>query len=296
MGSKSSRPGWLKGKGALAAIILVIIVIVSSVGAYVLLDDDDIIFDGGRSVKTGDLVRVNYIGMLPNGQVFDTSLYSVAIDNVTYPKSLFFGFRGDQSKYSTLNFTVGQGQMIDGFETGVLGMKVGETRTIVIPVEDAYGPANESKITTMNLTESVPMYKEMSVDDFEAYFGETPTSNKLYTDPNHGWQVWTTNVDKKTVRMQNMATDGATYRAHASPTDPSYGWNITVNIDNTNQMIIVHHDLDSSSAMAVKGMDGVSGRLYVKSVDEAAGTAVIDRNNQILGQDLTFTITLVSIG
>lgn len=289
MGSKSSKPGWLKGRGTLVAIILVIILIASSVGAFVLMDN-------GRTVQTGDLVRVNYVGKLPNGQVFDTSLYSVATDNATYPKSLFFGYRGSESKYTTLNFTVGKGDMIDGFETGVLGMKVGETRTIVIPVKDAYGPANESKITTMNLTETVPLYKEMSVDDFEAYFGEAPTSNKLYTDPNYGWQVSTTNVDKKVVRMQNLPTDGASYRAHASSSDPSYGWNITVDVDSTNQTIIVHHLLDASSAMSVKGMDGVSGRLYVKSVDEAAGTAVIDRNNQVLGQDLTFTITLVSIG
>lgn len=273
----------------MAALILVIIVIASSAGAYVLMDN-------GRAVQSGDLVRVNYIGKLPNGQVFDTSLYSVATDNTTYPKSLFFGFRGDESKYSTLNFTVGKGDMIDGFETGVLGMKVGETKTIVIPVEDAYGPANESKITTMNLTETVPIYKEMGVDDFEVYFGEAPTRNKMYTDPNYGWTVVPTNVDSTTARIQILATDGATYRAHASSTDPSYGWDITADVDNANQTITVHHHLDSSSAMSVKGMDGVSGRLYIKSVDEAAGTAVVDRNNQVLGQDLTFIITLVSIG
>lgn len=289
MGSKSSRPGWLKGKGALAAVILVIVVIASSVGAYVLMDS-------GRTVQSGDLVRVNYVGKLPNGQVFDTSLYSVAIDNATYPKSLFFSFRGDQGKYSTLNFTVGNGRMIPGFENAVLGMKVGETKTVVIPMKDAYGPANESKITTMNLTETVPIYKEMSIDAFKAYFGEAPTRGKLYTDLNYGWQVYTTNVDSRVARIQNMPTDGATYRAFDRSSDPSYGWNITVDVDNVNQTITVHHLLDSSSAMKVKGFDETATRFFIRSVDEAAGIAVIDRNDQRLGQDLTFIITLVSIG
>lgn len=289
MGSKSSKPGWLHRKSFLAAIVLVIIVVASSAGAYVMMDN-------GKTVQSGDLVRVNYIGKLPNGQVFDTSLYSVATDNATYPKSLFFTYRGSESAYNTLNFTTGQGQMIEGFEKGMMGMKVGETKTIVISPEDAYGYANASKVSTLNLTETVPIQKTMTVSDFRAQFGEDPVSRKYYTDPTYGWTVWVSNADRSTVIVQNQAVDGATYRAYASSKDPSYGWNITTAVDETNQTITVHHLLDASSALAVKGIDGASAKLYVKSVDEAAGTAVIDRNNQIIGQELTFVITLVSIG
>lgn len=288
MASKSSKPGWLHRKGSLAAIVLVIIVVASSVGAYVLLDDS-------KTVKSGDFIKVNYIGKLPNGQVFDTSLYSVATDNTTYPKSLFFSYRGNESSYYTLNFTVGGGYMIEGFENGVMGMKVGETKTFVVTPDDAYGYANESKVTTLNLTETIPVYKDMTVDEFEAYYGKTPTSFTLYTDPNYEWTVYTGMVDGTTVRVQNMPDNGSTYRAFASSSDPSYGWNVTVEYDGAGN-IIIHHDLDASSAMSVKGIDESSTKFYVKSVDEAAGTAVLDRNNQIIGQDLTFTVTVVSIG
>jgi FKBP-type peptidyl-prolyl cis-trans isomerase 2 len=103
-------------------------------------------------------------------------------------------------------------------------------------------------------------------------------------------------VDGSSVRVQNMPTDGEIYRAFASSSDSSYGWNITVDVDDTNQTFTIHHQLDASSALSVKGIDETSTKFYVKSVDEAAGTAVIDRNNQIIGQDLTFVVTLVSIG
>jgi FKBP-type peptidyl-prolyl cis-trans isomerase 2 len=272
----------------LAAVVLVIIVVASSVGAFLLMDS-------GKAVQSGDLVRVNYIGKLPNGEVFDTSLYSVAVDNTTYPKSLFFSYRGNASTYSTLNFTVGQDAMIDGFENGVLGMKVGETKTIVITPEQAYGYANESKVSTLNLTETMPVYKDMSVDAFKDYYGETPTSFTLYTDPNYGWSVYTYNVDSSNVRVENRPVNGSTYHAFASSSDPSFGWSVTAEYDGSGN-IIIHHDLDASSAMSVKGIDETSTKFYVKSVDEAAGTAVIDRNNQILGQNLTFVITVVSIG
>lgn len=289
MGSKTSKPGRLRRKGTLAAIIVVVIVAASSIGAYAFLTD-------GRAATSGDLVRVDYIGKLPNGQVFDTSLYSVAVDNATYPKSLFFNFRGNQSTYGTLNFTVGKGQMIPGFEKGVLGMKVGETKTLIIPVEQAYGQANASKITAMNLTETIPANKQMSVDEFRSYFGVAPSPFTLYTDPNYGWTVYTGLVDSSKVMVQNQPVNGSVYRAFDSPSDPSYGWNVTAVYDAGGENIIIHHHLDASSAMTVKGIDEAKTKFYVKSVDEAAGTAMIDRNNQIVGQELTFIVTLVSIG
>ena len=218
------------------------------------------------------------------------------MDNATYPKSLFFNFRGDESTYGTLNFTVGKGQMIPGFEKGVLGMKVGETKTLVIPVEQAYGQANESKITAMNLTETIPANKQMGVDEFRSYFGVAPSQFTLYTDPNYGWTVYTGLVDSSKVMVQNQPVNGSVYHAFGSPSDPSYGWNVTAEYDASGENIVLRHHLNASSAMSVKGIDEARTKFYVKSVDETAGTAIIDRNNQILGVELTFIVTLISIG
>lgn len=67
--------------------------------------------------KLGDTVRVNYTGRLDDGTVFDSSLRS-----------------------GPLEFTIGDGQLIPGFENAVIGMTPGETKTQKIPAEEAYGP------------------------------------------------------------------------------------------------------------------------------------------------------------
>ncbi|HPQ68581.1 MAG TPA: peptidylprolyl isomerase [bacterium] len=74
-------------------------------------------------VKNGDTVKVHYTGRLTNGEQFDSS-------------------RGGEP----LAFTVGEQQVIAGFEEGVLGMEVGDTKTINIPPEKAYGAKSEDLI------------------------------------------------------------------------------------------------------------------------------------------------------
>ncbi|WP_292521635.1 peptidylprolyl isomerase [Methanoculleus sp.] len=80
---------------------------------------------GGETVqvKPGDTVKVHYTGTFENGTVFDTS-----------------------SGGEPLEFTVGGGRVIPGFDAGVLGMRVGETKTVHIPADQAYGPYREELV------------------------------------------------------------------------------------------------------------------------------------------------------
>jgi len=72
----------------------------------------------GESPKTGQSLTMKYRGYLLNGTVFD-----------------------DSDMHKPLEFQVGRGQLIPGFDSQALQMKVGEKRTIIIPPELAYGPA-----------------------------------------------------------------------------------------------------------------------------------------------------------
>ena len=67
--------------------------------------------------KTGDTVKVHYTGKLDDGTVFDTS-----------------------AEQEPLEFIVGEGQVIPGFESAVIGMNTGEIKTTHIVADDAYGP------------------------------------------------------------------------------------------------------------------------------------------------------------
>jgi peptidylprolyl isomerase len=113
--------------------------ITDSVGADAELKKlvvDDVRIGSGASVETGDTVTVHYIGTLRDGTKFDDSYV-----------------RGEP-----FTFTVGEGMVIRGWDEGLVGMKKGGERILVIPAELAYGnrevgpiPANSPLIFKVEL-------------------------------------------------------------------------------------------------------------------------------------------------
>ena len=97
--------------------------------------------------KPGDTVQVHYTGTLGDGTVFDSS-----------------------AGRTPLEFTVGSGQVIKGFDEGVAGMNPGEKKTIDIPMEDGYGPSNEEMIFTLDRTDiptDIPLEMGMTLNMHE---------------------------------------------------------------------------------------------------------------------------------
>lgn len=77
-------------------------------------------------VKNGDTVKVHYHGKLTNGETFDSS-----------------------AGREPLEFEVGSGMVIKGFDDGVTGMELGDKKTINIPADEAYGQRNPEMIIEM---------------------------------------------------------------------------------------------------------------------------------------------------
>lgn len=79
------------------------------------------------TVESGDAIEVHYTGTLEDGEKFDSS----------------------RDRNQTLPFTVGAGQMIPGFDAGVVGMKVGESKVLTLSPAEGYGERDETKIQTI---------------------------------------------------------------------------------------------------------------------------------------------------
>ncbi len=97
---------------------------------------EEVVLGQGALVAPGDMLTVHYVGRLPNGQVFDSSL----------------------DRNTPIKFTVGRGQVIRGWDEGLLGMRVGGKRVITIAPDYAYGsqavgtiPANSTLIFEVEL-------------------------------------------------------------------------------------------------------------------------------------------------
>jgi len=77
--------------------------------------------------QSGDTVKVHYTGRLEDGQVFDTS-----------------------KKREPLELTVGQQQVIPGFERAVMQMEPGEAKTVKVPADEAYGPRRPELVVAVD--------------------------------------------------------------------------------------------------------------------------------------------------
>ena len=107
-----------------------------------------------KKVEKGDTVKVNYIGKLQDGTVFDTSILEEAKNAGIYNESRI---------YEPLTLKIGSGSTIPGFENGLVGMKEGETKTISIPPEQAYGPKDPNlTFTQAKILEEIPKTEEIT--------------------------------------------------------------------------------------------------------------------------------------
>lgn len=91
--------------------------------------------------KSGDKVKVHYTGKLEGGEVFDSSeCHESDCGCETGP----------------LEFVIGEGQVIPGFEQAIIGMNPGDTKTVVIPVDEAYGERIDEMVAVVDRSEIPP--------------------------------------------------------------------------------------------------------------------------------------------
>lgn len=123
------------------------------------------------TAKLGDTVKVHYKGTLEDGAVFDSS-----------------------ENMDPLEFTLGEGDVIPGFENAVLGMNTGETKTVIISPEEGYGDPDEELIMVVDRSEIPPeihpeigmVLKASAQDGSSTHIVITDISDKDVTlDGNH---------------------------------------------------------------------------------------------------------------
>jgi peptidylprolyl isomerase len=95
-----------------------------------------------RQAKHGDTVRVHYRGKLHDGSVFDASF-----------------------DREPLQFTIGGGQVIPGFEEAVVGMNPGDSKTTEVPAEGGFGPYREDMVVVVDKSQFGHLDQEPTVGD-----------------------------------------------------------------------------------------------------------------------------------
>jgi len=291
-------------------ILLVVLVIIGSgVGIGLLYEHNNPKSPTPiRTVQLGDNVTVDYTGSYATGpqtgRVFDTSLYSVETNNLTFPKSLQFHACGAPAQCVPIGFHVGpsapsggyvvSGESflppVTGFWQGLIGLPVGKAGTISIPPALGYGSDNAACFVTLPLSYTVAVLRPVAEAAFATeYPGVTATPGTEFTDPTFSWNDLVLSTNATSVVIENLPPVGWSV--------PSNSWPLMVtNVSAT--AITLRNELAPSQAGLVQGKASGSGlcssqNFIVSAVNTTANTFTENYNREVQGQTLVFVVSVV---
>ena len=271
---------------------------------------------GQRTVKPGDNVSVDYIGTLVDGKVFDTSIESVAKANDLFTRD---------REYTPLNFSVGKPGVIKGLSEGVVGMKVGETKTLTISPENGYGPVSPMKISVIPTIQEIPTKMsrviEVPIEEFEGTLGSGHKIGDIITLPNtdinmtiinitnnvslsynfkvgdkipYGlpWNVTVGSIDTKNITINHNVKKNETFQFQIDQFQKT-PWNTTVvNITSMNNIASMNITLRHNPIpdTVIQSMFGPPTKVHFNET-----SIIMDSNHELTGKTLIFNVTLRSI-
>jgi len=235
-------------------------------------------------VRPKSNIKVDYTGYLSSHEVFDTSVKAVGSDQAIAKSPSFKTPSG--GTYQPLAFTVSSDQMIKGFDAAVVGMGVGQSKTVRVPPAEGYG---KFETTRVNLTETFPMRYTIPGLNFTLTYGEDPFPNKVVVEPFWGWKVQVLSIDRDTVSLMTLPEMNSTLFP--------YGWETRVvevngSADGGVGRITVRHYPGTGGNATYRGM-----RAEVTTLSQSYADLSYNLNtgNVLATQDLYFSIRVVSI-
>ena len=270
-------------KSSIYATIIIVAMLAAGIGVY---EYQNYVYSGGKSpeiVKVGDKISVKYYGYIYYGgerRIFDTNIEEIAKDNATYPKTVSYKWSGN---FDLLTFTVGDGSMIKGFDEGVRGMRLQETKTIVVPPDKGY-PFSSDKVRNYYIEENVSIMQNLTLDGFQKRFGsQNPLENSVYRDKIYGWDSLVLYVSgpKNLVTIMNEPTVGKTYQPYENIAD------FKVKVEKIeNGMITIRYVIGKIPILMPNG--GI-----IDEVNEDSFR--VNYNKEVAGKTLYFVVTIEEI-
>ena len=271
--------------------------------------------EGSAVVEMGDKVQVDYTGKLPDGTVFDTSDPEVAKSAGVYQEG---------RPYQPLPVVMGAQSVIKGFEDGLLGMKVGDSKTLTIPPENGYGPSDPTKIDVVpqlddiSATQTFDREIEVPAIQFNMTFGtendvgdtvtvpdspinltiiEIGDTIKLSYDMEVGdmieggqalWPDEVIEVNSSHIVVRHNVEVGNIIQFPESP------WNSTVLEVTETNITLQHNPIPDTTVYITKqtmfGPQQVPVQVHFNETD-----IVLDSNHFLAGKTLTFEVEVVAI-
>jgi peptidylprolyl isomerase len=240
-----------------AALIIIAVAAIAAVLIFMTPSGNLFTTAGRAPVKAGDAIQIAYTGWLENGSVFDSGNFS---------------------------FSVGANEAIPGVDEAVIGMRVGETKTVTIPPDKAYGYYDENKIFDIPVDETLNRTESMDIATFNQTFGEQPEMNKMYQVEGMAWKMKVISVQNDTIKLSHEPEDGLVFDLKDYVGNVYGKATVSVNGDT----IRIHSTYIRGSTVLT-----VFGQGKIVDINETAMR--MDFNHPLASQTLKFEIKLLNM-
>jgi FKBP-type peptidyl-prolyl cis-trans isomerase 2 len=244
----------------------------------------EVVAPGQGDARPQDIVEVDYIGFLDDGEIFDTSIADIGRNN-NLPKSSEWQGHGDT--YKPMLVTLDTHSVVDGFNDGIKGLEIGQSRTVLVPPEEGYAVFIN---VTIPKTEKVPMVLQMTWNEFVNTYGETPAENMVVKDKYWNWSVQV--IDLEGTNVTAMVNPQGLMNRTVNP----YGWDSKiVSIDSLANggkgEIVVEHKYSPGVNVTYRGKNGH----VVEETDTGIKIRYNDSTSPLSTKNMWFHIILVKI-
>ncbi|HRI35540.1 MAG TPA: FKBP-type peptidyl-prolyl cis-trans isomerase [bacterium] len=254
-------------------------------------------------VDAGDEITVDYVGTLDDGTVFDTSIQERAQQAGVYQTA---------RAYEPLRFTVGQGQMIAGFDRAVVGMELGETKTFTIPAKDAYGEAMIEETVSRDriadtITQEVPkedladrIVRTFPKEFFANSSGALVPGGQIQIAAGMNAEVVTVGDTDVTIAIDNTESPFYGKPIQVGMTGSYQGNEITVKEETASGYLLAIENRSSpfygkTLAVGLSGATTDGMTLTITALTDSEATIAVPNQHELAGKDLTFEVTIRSI-
>lgn len=225
-------------------------------------------------LESGDFVTMDFtVTVKETGEVFATTYADVAQNPDVEKTEMFIA----PDNYEPLSFTIGAGQIFPALERGMMGMKIGDTKTISLAPKDAYGEWAQGNITTRQRTVVLPRFTTSPFSDFVEASGKEPELDD--TIPlNYNWTARVANISEENITLRIETNNITSIKTE-------YGI-ATVTSNDTH----ITTTLTPEIGVVVVTSEGVG---IITGSNETHFT--VDRNHPLAGKTLLFEVTVKDI-
>ncbi|MBN2043132.1 MAG: FKBP-type peptidyl-prolyl cis-trans isomerase [Candidatus Aenigmarchaeota archaeon] len=231
---------------------VLIIIIIAAIAALIIFVGLETV--GGTPVKIGDNVTVYYFVETPEK---------------------------DFNNSGEFTFLVGSGQVIDGFDSNVIGMVKGGEKSFTLTPDEAYGDFDPEQTVLWPLEQETDRTINMTIENFNLSFGENPVLDKAYDAIVYPWMVRVVKIENDIVWLQHEPED-------EQIVELPYGASMVKVMGD--KLVVKLFPLTGSQFTSVYGPYG-----FPVIMDANETHMILDLNHPLAGKTLVFSIKLLDV-